>query len=48
MPPVVDDDVVPMHDMFDVTELEEIRAWKMRQWGQVLMSTLALYLATFG
>ncbi|CAG8589860.1 8177_t:CDS:1, partial [Paraglomus brasilianum] len=33
-PPVIDDDIAPMHDMFDVMEPEEIRAWELRQWGQ--------------
>jgi hypothetical protein len=38
-PPVIDDDIAPMRDMFDVMEPEEIRTWKMRQWGRVLMNT---------
>ena len=38
-PPVIDDDIAPMHDRFEVMEPEEIRAWELRQWGQVLMNT---------
>lgn len=38
-PPVDDDDVAQMSDVFDVMDEEEIRAWKMKQWGRVIMKT---------